>query len=70
VPTCVVEHQVDLFALLGRYFLGHGVDEGLENLRVAMSHNQADQAAGVGFDRTNDIAPDMPAVIALRWAAA
>jgi hypothetical protein len=35
-----------------------------------MSHNQADQAAGVGFDRTNDIAPDMPAVIALRWAAA
>ena len=59
VPTGVVEHQINLFALLGRDFLGHGVEEGLEDLGVAVGDDKADHSTGRWFDRAHDVAPVM-----------
>ena len=70
VPAGVVEHQMDLFAFFGRDLFGHGVEEGLENLGVAVGDDQADQATRGGLDCADNVAPQMPAVIALGGTAA
>src|SRR6476620_11234652 len=65
VPTRVVQHEVDLFAFLGRDLFGHGVEEGLEDFGVAVGDDQADELAAGGLDGSDNVAPQVSAVVTL-----
>jgi len=65
MPAGVVENQPDRFAAVGN-FLGHGIEECLEDLRVVVRHNQAHQLSVPGVDRPDHILPDMSAIISHR----
>ena len=47
-------------------FFGHRIQEGLEHLRVAVRHDQADEPPGGGTDGSDDISSNVTAVVALR----
>lgn len=49
-------------------FSGHRIQEGLKHLRVAVRHDQTDEASGSGADGPDDISAHMTSVIALRWS--
>ena len=70
VPTGIVQHEVDLDALFSGNFIGHGVEEGLEDLRIAVGDDEAHQLAGGGLDGSDDVSPEVAAMIALGGAAA
>lgn len=70
VPARVVEDQHDALAPLCRNLVCHGVEEGLEDLRVVVRDDEADELAAAGVDRADDVLPDVAAVVGLGRARA
>ncbi len=70
VAAGVVEHEVDPLTFLRRNLFGHGVEVCLENLGVAVCDDEADELAAGGFDGSDDVAPQKPAVATLGGATA
>jgi hypothetical protein len=65
VPAGVVQNQMHLLAFCRRNFLGHYIEESLEDFRVAMTDDQAHELAAGGLHRSHHIAPQMPSVVSL-----
>lgn len=65
VPARVVENQEDAFPFPSGDFDGHGVEEHLENFRVAVRDDEAHQLAAFGIDRADNILADVPALLTL-----
>jgi hypothetical protein len=59
-----------LFAYLGRNLFGQSVEEGPEDLGVTVGDDEADELAAGGFDRSDDVASQVPSIVALRGTAA
>lgn len=70
VPAGVVENEQNPFAFLPRSFLCHGVEEGLENFRIAVRNDEADELAAGGVHRADDVPAQMSAMVALDGAGA
>lgn len=70
VPAGVVENEQNPFTFLPRSFLCHGVEEGLENFRIAVRNDEADELAAGGVHRADDVPAQMSAMVALDGAGA
>lgn len=65
VPAGVVENEQNPFAFLPGGFLGHGVEERLEDFRIAVRNDEADELAACGVHRADDVPAQMSAMVAL-----
>lgn len=65
VPAGVVENEQNPFAFLPGSFLGHGVEERLEDFRIAVRNDEADELAACGVHCADDVPAQMSAMVAL-----
>jgi len=65
VPAGVVENEQDPFAFFPGSLGGHGVEECLEDFRVTVRDDEADELAACGVHRADDVPAQMSAVVAL-----
>ncbi len=70
VPARVVENYDDALPRLRRKLFRHRVEECLEDLRIVVRHDEADELAAAGIDRADDVLADVAAVIGLGRARA
>ena len=70
MPARVIQDQTNADALspLRLCFLGHCIQEGLENLGVAVRHNQTHQLTASGIDGSGYVLTDMATIVSLGWS--
>lgn len=70
MPACVVEDEQEALAFPLRDFGGHGVEEGLEDFRVAVRDDEADKLPVGRVHGSDDVPAQVAAVVALHRARA
>lgn len=66
----VVENEENPFAIFPGGFFDHGIEERLEDFRIAVRNDEADELAACGVHRADEVPAQMSAMVALNGTGA